>query len=56
MVTYPKIGLKEARERRDKARQDLAQRIDPSAKRKTEKDSRTTLAASSFEVVARIGT
>ncbi|RTL30693.1 MAG: DUF4102 domain-containing protein [Burkholderiales bacterium] len=51
--TYPEIGLKEARERRDKARQDLAQGIDPSAKRKAEKTSRAAAATNSFEAVAR---
>lgn len=50
---YPQVGLKEARDRRDKARQDIAQGIDPSNKRKAEKTSRATLAANSFEVVAR---
>lgn len=51
--TYPDISLKEARERRDKARQDLAQGIDPSSKRKAEKSSKAELAANSFEAVAR---
>ena len=50
---YPQVGLKDARDRRDKARQDIAQGIDPSNKRKAEKTSRATLAANSFEVVAR---
>lgn len=51
--TYPDISLKEARERRDKARQELAQGIDPSSKRKAEKSSKAELAANSFEAVAR---
>lgn len=51
--TYPEVSLKDARERRDKARQDLAQGIDPSAKRKAEKTSRATAASNSFEAVAR---
>ncbi|RYE02125.1 MAG: DUF4102 domain-containing protein [Sphingobacteriales bacterium] len=51
--TYPDTSLKEARERRDKARQELAQGIDPSSKRKAEKSSKAELAANSFEAVAR---
>lgn len=50
---YPDVSLKDARDRRDKARQDIALGIDPSNKRKAEKTSRATLAANSFEVVAR---
>lgn len=50
---YPDVGLKEARERRDEARQLIAQGIDPSAKRKAEKATRSTANANSFEIVAR---
>ncbi|CAH0354082.1 integrase arm-type DNA-binding domain-containing protein [Aquabacterium sp. CECT 9606] len=50
---YPDIGLKDARERRDKARQDIAKGIDPSSKRKAEKSTKAELATNSFEAVAR---
>src|SRR3981081_596385 len=46
---YPAVSLKQARERRDQARRDLANGIDPSAKRRSEKDS----AGDSFEAIAR---
>lgn len=51
--TYPDTSLKDARERRDLARRDLAAGIDPGAKRKAEKATRTALAANTFEAVAR---
>jgi integrase len=51
--TYPATSLKDARDRRDQARRDLAAGIDPGAKRKAEKETRTELAANTFEVVAR---
>ncbi len=47
--TYPAIPLKLARERRDKARELLAQGVDPSAKRKAEKCAEVD----TFEAVAR---
>lgn len=47
--TYPEIGLKEARERRDEARRKLAHGIDPSAERKAAK----VATKSSLEAVAR---
>lgn len=50
---YPDVSLKDARERRDKARQDIAKGIDPSSKRKAEKSTKAELAANSFEAVAR---
>lgn len=51
--TYPEVSLTQARERRNQARQDLAQGIDPSAKRQAEKSSRAAAATNSFEAVAR---
>lgn len=51
--TYPEVGLKEARERRDAARKLLADDIDPSANRKAIKAAKGEQAANSFEVVAR---
>lgn len=50
---YPDVSLKDARERRDDARKLLANDIDPSEFRKTNKASKTERAASSFERVAR---
>jgi integrase len=46
---YPDVPLKLARERRDAARRDLANGIDPSAKRRAEK----TAASETFEAVGR---
>ncbi len=37
--TYPEVGLKEVRERRDEIRKELAQGINPSQKRKAEKEA-----------------
>jgi integrase len=51
--THPEVSLKDARERREQVRRDLAAGIDPSAKRKAEKETRTELAANTFEAVAR---
>jgi len=51
--TYPDTSLKDARDRRDQARRELAAGIDPGAKRKAEKATRTELAANTFEAVAR---
>jgi hypothetical protein len=51
--TYPDVGLKEARERRDDAREMLANRIDPSHSRKAQKSLRHEQAANSFEAVSR---
>lgn len=51
--TYPDVGLKDARERRDTARKHLADGIDPSANRKAQKSLREGQAANSFEAVAR---
>jgi integrase len=51
--TYPDVGLKEARNRRDEARKQVASGIDPSENRKAQKSARADRAANSFEVVAR---
>jgi integrase len=51
--TYPEIGLREARERRDEARRLLAEGIDPSAHRKALKSTKAQREANSFELVAR---
>lgn len=51
--TYPDVGLKEARERRDAARKLLADGINPSQQRKATKMAREGLLANSFEVICR---
>lgn len=51
--TYPEVGLKDARERRDEARKQLAAHVDPSEHRKAVKLARLSGAANSFEVIAR---
>ncbi len=51
--TYPEISLLSARKRRDKAREMLAQGVDPSAAQKAEKQARTSAASSTFEKIAR---
>lgn len=50
---YPETTLKEAREKRDTARKQIADNIDPSENRKAVKLSKAESAANSFEVVAR---
>ncbi|TDR04338.1 tyrosine-type recombinase/integrase [Paraburkholderia silvatlantica] len=50
---YPETGLKQARERRDAARQQLSQGVDPSVARKAEKQARLVSGANTFEAVAR---
>jgi integrase len=52
MGTYPDTGLKAAREKRDRARELLAQGIDPSDARRAEKQSRSQEVVNSFEAVA----
>jgi hypothetical protein len=49
---YPETGLKLARDKRDEARKQLAQGIDPSENRKAMKAAQADRAANSFEVVA----
>ena len=51
--TYPDVGLKDARSRRDEARKLLANGVNPSENRKTQKSARNERSANSFEVVAR---
>jgi integrase len=50
---YPEVGLKDAREKRDAARKQIAAGIDPGEVRKAEKASNGEKDANSFEVVAR---
>lgn len=50
---YPDVGLKEARDRRDAARKLLADGVDPSENRKAQKAAKASLAANTFEVIAR---
>ena len=51
--TYPDVGLKAARERRDAARKQLAEGIDPGEQRKAVKAEKLERAANSFEAVTR---
>lgn len=51
--TYPDVSLKNARERRDLARKQLADGIDPSQNRKAQKSLRREQAANSFELISR---
>lgn len=50
---FPDVGLKEARERRDEARKQLAADVDPGEHRKAVKSAKSSRAANSFEVIAR---
>jgi integrase len=49
---YPAVSLAKARQRRDKARELLADGIDPSVAKREEKQSAVTAAANTFELVA----
>lgn len=51
--TYPEIKLKDARERRQAARELIAKGVDPSETKKAEKASRATQSEGTFEAVAR---
>ncbi|HLO61707.1 MAG TPA: integrase arm-type DNA-binding domain-containing protein [Azonexus sp.] len=51
--TYPEVGLKDARGKRDEARKLLADGGDPSEQRKAQKAAKTERAANSFEVICR---
>ena len=51
--TYPDVGLKEAREKRNAARKLLAAGVDPGENRKATKAARVERAANSFEVICR---
>ena len=50
---YPDVGLKDARDRRDEARKQIVNQIDPSAARKAEKATVVKSTANAFEAVAR---
>jgi len=50
---YPDVSLKDARDRRDDARQLVANDIDPSEHRKATKTAKAESAANSFEIIAR---
>lgn len=50
---YPDIDLKEARERRDQARKQLANNIDPGINRKAVKAAQLDSNANTYEVIAR---
>jgi len=51
---YPDVGLKDARDRRDEARKQIAAGIDPGEVRKAQKEALSESSANSFEVVARL--
>lgn len=53
MGTYPDTTLKAARDKRDRARELLAEGVDPSNARRAEKASRSTAMVNGFEAVAR---
>ena len=53
MGTYPDTGLKAAREKRNRAREVLAEGVDPPDARHAEKASRSEAVVNSFEAVAR---
>ncbi|MFI3198182.1 MAG: integrase arm-type DNA-binding domain-containing protein [Methylococcaceae bacterium] len=50
---YPETTLKEAREKREVARKQIANGIDPSENKKAVKESRSAGSANSFEIIAR---
>ena len=50
---YPETTLKQAREKRDTARKQIVDGIDPSENKKAVKESREASATNSFEIVAR---
>jgi integrase len=51
--TYPDVGLKDARGRRDEARKMIANGADPSDHRKATKAAKSERSANSFEVICR---
>ena len=53
MGVYPDVPLKAARDRRDEARKQIANGIDPGEHRKANKNARADAVANSFEAVAR---
>lgn len=50
---YPRVSLKEARQKRDEARKLLDEGVDPSENRKAKKLARADRTANSFEVIAK---
>jgi integrase len=50
---YPDVGLKQARERRDHARQLLAEGLDPGVERKRQQLSRMAAAENSFDAIGK---
>ena len=50
---YPEVSLKQARERRDDARKQLSNGIDPSAQRQAVKAAASTANANTFEAIGR---
>ncbi len=53
MGVYPDVSLRDARDRRDAARKQIANGIDPGEHRKAHKSARADAVANSFEAVAR---
>lgn len=51
---YPEVSLAKARQRRDKAREQLADGIDPNTAKREEKQAQVDAAANTFEAVARV--
>lgn len=51
---YPDVGLAKARARRDKAREQLADGIDPTTAKREEQQAQAEAAANTFEAVARV--
>ncbi len=49
---YPRVSLKEARERREEAKRLLASGLDPSQQKRIEKANRSTLLANTFSTIA----
>lgn len=51
---YPEVSLAKARQRREKAREQLADGIDPSLAKQEEKQAQIDAAANTFEAIARV--
>lgn len=51
---YPEVTLAKARQRRDRAREQLADGVDPSLAKQEEKQAQADAAANTFEAVARV--
>ncbi|MDP3878153.1 MAG: integrase arm-type DNA-binding domain-containing protein [Methylobacter sp.] len=51
--TYPDTSLKQARDKRDEARKQVAEGIDPGENRKAVKSSKAEIATNSFEIISR---